>query len=178
MADVAVDAAGVVARCFDTLRAHDSEAARACFHDNADFWPTPTQHLKGKAAIKAALDQFLDMMSDFKIGIDRRAAQDDLVFNERIDRFTIAGKPMSADVCGAFEVRDGLISYWRDYLDPASMNPANSRDAGAPDRRECHRKPRDADPGWVVGDSFPAAGTARRRGAAVVSARWHLDSGR
>lgn len=41
----------------------------------------------------------------------------DMVFNERIDKFDVKGKPMNGPVCGVFKVKDGKIVEWRDYGD-------------------------------------------------------------
>ena len=49
------------------------------------------------------------------------AVRDDLVFAERVDRFTIGEKRVVVRVAGVFEVRDGKISAWRDYSDIATF---------------------------------------------------------
>jgi len=39
------------------------------------------------------------------------------VLTERTDRFLIKGKWVEVPVMGAFELRDGKITAWRDYFD-------------------------------------------------------------
>ena len=49
----------------------------------------------------------------------------DVVLVERIDELhSQTGEPMveAMPVMGAFEVRDGLISAWRDYFDPTPFH--------------------------------------------------------
>jgi len=43
-----------------------------------------------------------------------------VVFTERVDHFTVAGKEVALPVAGVFEVRDGKIASWRDYFDMGS----------------------------------------------------------
>jgi limonene-1,2-epoxide hydrolase len=43
------------------------------------------------------------------------------VLTERVDRFVFGETPVAVPVMGAFEIRDGKISAWRDYFDLASM---------------------------------------------------------
>jgi len=43
-----------------------------------------------------------------------------LVFTERVDRFTMNGRTVALPVAGVFEIRDGKIAAWRDYFDFAT----------------------------------------------------------
>jgi limonene-1,2-epoxide hydrolase len=45
------------------------------------------------------------------------------VLTERVDRFRRGADRIVVPVMGAFEVRDGLITHWRDYFDKGAMAP-------------------------------------------------------
>ena len=57
---------------------------------------------------------------DVEAEILRIAACGDVVFTERIDRMTMAGKKVVLPCAGVFEIRDGKIAAWRDYFDLAT----------------------------------------------------------
>jgi limonene-1,2-epoxide hydrolase len=46
------------------------------------------------------------------------------VLNERDDRLLMGGTWRSLPVTGVFEVRDGLITLWRDYFDRDTLMKA------------------------------------------------------
>jgi limonene-1,2-epoxide hydrolase len=47
-----------------------------------------------------------------------------VVLTERTDVFETNGKTQSFAVMGAFELKDGKITYWRDYFDTRALAPA------------------------------------------------------
>ena len=52
------------------------------------------------------------------------AATGNIVLTERTDGFDFPdGSKMSIRVMGAFEIKDGKISKWRDYFDPEEARP-------------------------------------------------------
>ena len=51
------------------------------------------------------------------LGAVRELADDNLVMNERTDRFLVNGNWIELPVAGVFELRDGRIALWRDYFD-------------------------------------------------------------
>jgi limonene-1,2-epoxide hydrolase len=52
-----------------------------------------------------------------------------VVFNERTDRITLNGRPVTLPIAGVFEMREGRIVAWREYFD---LTPA----------KEAYRSPR------------------------------------
>jgi limonene-1,2-epoxide hydrolase len=54
-----------------------------------------------------------------QVGSGRRGPRN-VVFTERVDRFTVGDKEIALPVAGVFEIRDGKIAAWRDYFDMAS----------------------------------------------------------
>ena len=56
-------------------------------------------------------------MERIEFRIRNLAADDPIVLTERVDVFVLADRTIELPVMGAFEVRDGRIAAWRDYLD-------------------------------------------------------------
>jgi limonene-1,2-epoxide hydrolase len=79
------------------------------------------QPVTGPAGIRAALGSLGAMMVSAGWEVRHQVAQGNVVMNERIDRFTVGGKPVAVRVCGVFELRDGKIAAWRDYFDLAEF---------------------------------------------------------
>lgn len=78
----------------------------------------PMEPVKGSAAIRVALSGFATMASEAEWVLHQIAENDHgVVLTERTDRFKIGGKWVELPVMGIFELRDGLITAWRDYFD-------------------------------------------------------------
>jgi limonene-1,2-epoxide hydrolase len=78
----------------------------------------PLQPVKGIAAIRTALESFSSLASEVEWVLHQIAeSEHGVVLTERTDRFKIAGKWVELPVMGTFELRDGLITAWRDYFD-------------------------------------------------------------
>jgi limonene-1,2-epoxide hydrolase len=78
----------------------------------------PLEPVRGADAIRAALTGFAGMASEAEWVLHQIAENaQGVVLTERTDRFKVAGKWIELPVMGAFELRDGLITAWRDYFD-------------------------------------------------------------
>jgi limonene-1,2-epoxide hydrolase len=83
----------------------------------------PMEPVMGAAAIRAALSGFAKLASEAEWVLHQIAENaHGVVLTERTDRFKVAGKWVELPVMGAFELRDGLITAWRDYFDLAQFN--------------------------------------------------------
>jgi limonene-1,2-epoxide hydrolase len=90
----------------------------AFMSDDAVYHNIPMEPLKGKAAIRKALEGFAGMMSGIEFKIHNTVSAGDLVMNERTDTMVMRdGKRVGIPVAGVFEVRGGKICAWRDYFD-------------------------------------------------------------
>jgi limonene-1,2-epoxide hydrolase len=69
------------------------------------------------------LEPFFAPTLENEFRILREAAAGSVVILERLDRHRLADKWVELPVTGVFEVHDGLISYWRDYFDIATIMP-------------------------------------------------------
>lgn len=83
--------------------------------------PPPIGTVRGPAGIRAVLEPFFSPTLENEFRILRAAADGPVVMVERLDRHRLADKWVELPVSGVFEVRDGLIAYWRDYFDVATI---------------------------------------------------------
>ncbi len=86
-------------------------AADAIYHN------IPVPAVRGTEAIRAAFLLFAAMMDSIDLEMLAIAAEGNVVFTERIDRFRWQGKSLALPVAGVFEVHDGKITAHRDYFD-------------------------------------------------------------
>ncbi len=97
----------------------DAELLLGYFAEDAVYHNIPMQPMHGREQIAGFLRQFAKQASAAEFEIKQIAANGDVVLTERVDRFTIGGKPIALPVMGTFELRDGKIAAWRDYFDLA-----------------------------------------------------------
>lgn len=83
--------------------------------------PPPIGTVIGPAGMRAVLEPFFAPTLDNEFRIVREAANGPVVIVERLDRHKLADKWVELPVTGVFEVHDGLITYWRDYYDAATI---------------------------------------------------------
>jgi len=91
--------------------------AEACEYTN----PPPIRTDHGPVGIRAVLEPFFAPTLENEIRILREASQGPIVVLERLDRHRLADKWVELPVTGVFEVHGGLITYWRDYFDAATI---------------------------------------------------------
>ncbi len=99
--------------------APDSERLASYFTEDAVYHNIPMQPVVGREAIKNVLGGMSTRMLSAGWQVKRQVARGDVVMNERVDNFTVGGKPVAIPVMGVFELRDGKIAAWRDYFDLA-----------------------------------------------------------
>ncbi len=113
----------LVKRFLQAWNDNDLDLAHSFLADDLVYQNVPAPPMIGVEAAR----QFAD---DFGVGtrwianwqLINIAEAGEIVLTERVDSFTSKeGKTISAPLMGAFRVRDGKISEWRDYLDVASF---------------------------------------------------------
>ena len=87
------------------------------FADDAVYHNVPVEPVYGLDGIRSTFEMFVGPAEKVEFEILNMASVDDVVMNERIDRFVIAGREVSLPVAGVFVVRNGKIAAWRDYFD-------------------------------------------------------------
>jgi limonene-1,2-epoxide hydrolase len=83
--------------------------------------PPPIGAVTGPEGIRAVLEPFFAPTLENEFKILREASQGPWVFLERLDRHRLKDRWVELPVTGVFEVRDGRITYWRDYFDAQTI---------------------------------------------------------
>ena len=96
----------------------DSDALRALLDDKVVYHNIGMPASRGVEATLANLAGQWEMFpATYDFEIRNIAANGDTVLTERIDRVGPPGRTAPVPVMGAFEVRNGKITAWRDYFD-------------------------------------------------------------
>lgn len=90
------------------------------FTDDAVYHNVPVAPVKGASEIRKVFEGFVGAFA-IELIVVNAAANGNLVFTERIDRFWMNGKTFDLPVNGVFELRRGKIASFRDYFDLASF---------------------------------------------------------
>ena len=107
----------VTAFC-DAVTKKDVDGAMKYIADDCLSHNVPLDPMQGAAAIRGALQGFLQMLGSIEIETKLQVAVGDTVMNERVDYFQPPGKPRyGLPVAGVFVVKNGKIVVWRDYFD-------------------------------------------------------------
>lgn len=83
-----------------------------CEYANPGVLPT----VYGPSGVRALLEPFFAPTLENELLIQRSATDGAIVFVERLDRHRLESGWVELPVTGVFEVRDGLITLWRDYF--------------------------------------------------------------
>ncbi|MCV7113330.1 nuclear transport factor 2 family protein [Mycolicibacterium setense] len=95
----------------DEIMSHFAEDAT---FDIGPEWPK----LAGREAIHEMMKVFFAGGTCVDLEIRYLAVDGDVVLMERSDHWLVDGKQMSWPVMGAYEVKDGKITAWREYFYP------------------------------------------------------------
>ena len=122
MSDMSTQPIEIVRRFLKAMEPLDYDTALAlvsptCVYIN----PPPIGEVSGPEGIRAVLGPFFSPTLENEFKILRESASGGIVFSERLDRHRLTDKWVVLPVTGAFEVKDGLITYWRDYFDAATI---------------------------------------------------------
>jgi limonene-1,2-epoxide hydrolase len=98
------------------VRADPDEFA-SYFTQDAIWWNSPWQPVKGRETIRETLRRGAQQMTALPWEIRHIIAEGDVVLTERVDHFLVGNKRISVPCMGIFELRDGKIAAWRDYWD-------------------------------------------------------------
>jgi limonene-1,2-epoxide hydrolase len=112
-----------VARQFMTLMEPlDYDAALKLVSDACEYTnPPPFGTVQGPAGIRAVLEPFFGPTLKNEFKVLRSVAAGPVVMLERLDRHLFGERWVELPVTGVFEVHGGLITYWRDYFDVATI---------------------------------------------------------
>lgn len=83
--------------------------------------PPPLGTVHGPEGMRALLEPFFSPTLENEFRVLREVTSGAVVMLERLDRHRLADKWVELPVTGVFEVHDGLITYWHDYFDVATI---------------------------------------------------------
>lgn len=102
----------------------DPDVLADYFTEDAVYHNIPLQPLSGREAIREFVAGFLEGAESAEFRIGHQIASGNVVMNERVDAFRMAGREIAIPVAGVFEVRNGKIAAWRDYFDMGQVTAA------------------------------------------------------
>lgn len=112
----------IVRRFLQDMERLDYDAALQWVAERCEYVnPPPLPVVHGPAGVRGLLEPFFAPTLHNEFRLLRDAAHGSTVFVERLDRHQLADKWVELPVTGVFEVEGGLITYWRDYFDAASI---------------------------------------------------------
>jgi limonene-1,2-epoxide hydrolase len=118
----AADSKALVVKFLDSWERRDLKVIMSCFNDDAVYHNVPVAPITGRAGILAIFEAFLDTFEVLTLETVRIAAEDDLVFAERIDHFRLRnGARFDLPVNGVFEIENGKIQRFSDYFNLPSF---------------------------------------------------------
>lgn len=122
MTDITQEALDVTRRFLKSMEPLDYDTALALVSPNFTYInPPPIGAVTGPQGIRAVLEPFFSPTLENEFKILRESASGGIVFLERLDRHRLKDKWVELPVTGVFEVRNGFITYWRDYFDAATI---------------------------------------------------------
>jgi limonene-1,2-epoxide hydrolase len=111
------DSIALIRRFIEACVRADPEEFASYFTEDAIWWNSPWQPVKGRDAIRETLRKGAQQMTALPWEIRHIAADGDVVMTERVDHFMVGNTRVSVPCMGVFELRDGKIAAWRDYWD-------------------------------------------------------------
>lgn len=102
------------------MQAKDYDEAMKFIAPDCEYTNIPMGRVRGPDGIRAVLEPFFAPIEQNEFKELRVASNGPIVFIERLDRHRTARGWWELPVTGAYEVRDGLITVWRDYFDLAT----------------------------------------------------------
>ena len=112
----------VVRRFMKLMEPLNYDAALKLVSEDCEYTnPPPFGTVRGPAGIRAVLEPFFEPTSQNEFRILREASSGPIVFFERLDRHLIGDTWVELPVTGVFEVRDGVITSWRDHFDTPTI---------------------------------------------------------
>jgi limonene-1,2-epoxide hydrolase len=107
-----------IATFVEAWPAAETAALGSYFSQDAVYHNGPLEPVRGRVAIETAFADFMEMGGRVEVEIIHIVADGPIVMTERVDRVVKEdGTIVSLPVMGVIEIRDGLISRWRDYFD-------------------------------------------------------------
>ncbi|MFV1500073.1 limonene-1,2-epoxide hydrolase family protein [Mycobacterium kansasii] len=114
----------------NALQNEDFGAVAAAFDDNLVYENVGFSRIRGGRRTVKLLRRMEGRLG-FEVKVHRIAADGAAVLTERTDALILGPLRLQFWVCGVFEVHDGKITLWRDYVDVYDMTKALLRGLAA-----------------------------------------------
>lgn len=113
-----------VVRAFNAaMEKMDFETALKSVSDDCEYSNGSRGTVYGHAGVRRVLEPFFALMVENTFVILREAANESIVFMERLDRHRLAtGGWIELPVTGVYEVRNGRIAVYHDYFDSVTID--------------------------------------------------------
>jgi limonene-1,2-epoxide hydrolase len=95
----------------------DAGALGRFFSEDAEYRNGPSEPVRGRAAIIGSIASMMAIGGEVDTDVMYMLADGPIVMTERVDYVKISGNTAGLRIAGVFEVRDGVITAWRDYFD-------------------------------------------------------------
>lgn len=115
--DVATQQVLAFLKVFESM---DFETALASLSEDVEYTNVPLGTVHGHAGVRSVLEPFFGPIHENEFVVRSTAATGSTVIVERLDRHRLDHGWRELPVVGVFELRDGLITSWRDYFDAAT----------------------------------------------------------
>ena len=116
-----IDNAHTVEVFLAALQDQDLATADAQLDDNLVYENVGYPTIRGRARAIKMFRKLQRPSFGFEVKIHRIAVNGPVVLTERTDVLRVGPVRLQFWVCGVFEVKDGRITLWRDYLDMMDM---------------------------------------------------------
>lgn len=120
MAPSTPDPLVVVEQMIKAFEVMDLDRALQYLAADVEYTNIPRGTVRGHAGVRQVLSPFFGPIRENEFIIIRKAASGGTVFIERLDRHRLDHGWRELPVNSVFEVRDGLITIWREYFDGAT----------------------------------------------------------
>ena len=104
----------------NALQEQDFDTIEALFHDDLVYENVGYSRIRGGRRTAKLLSRMQGRIG-FEVKIHRIAADGSAVLTERTDALIFGPLRIQFWACGIFELRDGRITLWRDYVDTYDM---------------------------------------------------------
>lgn len=101
----------------EALASGEVDRAASYLADDVVYTNVGLSVIRGRPDVTTVLKSLERASMDFEVYIHSSATSGAVVLNERTDVISFGPVRTQFWVCGRFEVRDGLITVWRDYFD-------------------------------------------------------------
>ena len=95
----------------------DADRIADLFTEDAVLHSMMIEPIQGRENLRAHIGALLQGASHLELKLKNVMVSGDTVMLERVDEFTVNGRDGAVPVVGILEIKDGLVSEWREYYD-------------------------------------------------------------